>query len=49
MFMVGHGHLNMFYSKRQLIDTFMTYQESDNPFHNLQDLKIVEENRNRIK
>ena len=35
----------MFYSKRQLIDTFMTYQESQNPFHNLQDLKIVEENR----
>ena len=45
MFMVGQGHLNMFYSKRQLIDTFMTYQESQNPFHNLQDLKIVEENR----
>ena len=45
MFMVGHGHLNMFYSKRQLIDTFMTYQDSDNPYHNLQDLKIVEENR----
>ncbi|MBU1141218.1 MAG: U32 family peptidase [Firmicutes bacterium] len=45
MFMVGHGHLNMFYSKRQLIDNFMYFIESDNPYHNRQDLKIIEENR----
>ncbi len=45
MFMVGHGHLNMFYSKRQLIDTFMAYQKAENLYHNHQDLKIVEENR----
>lgn len=45
MFMVGHGHLNMFYSKRQLIENFMHYTESENLYHNRQDLKIVEENR----
>jgi len=45
MFMIGHGHLNMFYSKRQLIDNFMYFTESENPYHNRQDLKIVEENR----
>lgn len=43
--MVGHGHLNMFYSKRQLIENFMHYTESENLYHNRQDLKIVEENR----
>jgi U32 family peptidase len=45
MFMVGHGHLNMFYSKRQLIDNFMHYQEQDNIYHERQDMKIIEENR----
>ncbi|MBU1093836.1 MAG: U32 family peptidase [Firmicutes bacterium] len=45
MFMIGHGHLNMFYSKRQLIDNFMDFTESENVYHNRQDLKIVEENR----
>lgn len=45
MFMIGHGHLNMFYSKRQLIDNFMYFTESENPYHNRQDLKIIEENR----
>jgi U32 family peptidase len=43
--MVGHGHLNMFYSKRQLIDNFMHYQEQDNIYHERQDMKIIEENR----
>jgi len=45
MFMVGHGHLNMFYSKRQLIDNFMYFTASENPYHNRQDIKIIEENR----
>jgi U32 family peptidase len=45
MFMVGHGHLNMFYSKRQLIDNFMQYNEDDHIYHNRQDLKIIEETR----
>ncbi|TNF08576.1 MAG: hypothetical protein EP317_02895 [Bacillota bacterium] len=45
LFMVGHGHLNMFYSKRQLIDNFMHFNEEDNIYHNEQNLKIIEENR----
>lgn len=45
LFMVGHGHLNMFYSKRQLIDNFMHFNEEENIYYNRQDLKIIEENR----
>jgi putative protease len=45
LFMVGHGHLNMFYSKRQLIHNFMDYQNLDNSYHNKQNLKIIEEQR----
>lgn len=45
LFMVGHGHLNMFYSKRQLIHNFMEYQHLKNTFHNKQNLKLVEEQR----
>lgn len=45
MFMVGHGHLNMFYSKRQLIDNFMNFNVEENIYHERQDLKIIEENR----
>jgi U32 family peptidase len=45
LFMVGHGHLNMFYSKRQLIENFVTYNEEENIYHNQQNLKIIEENR----
>jgi putative protease len=45
LFMVGHGHLNMFYSKRQLVENFVTYNAEDNIYHNQQNLKIIEENR----
>jgi putative protease len=45
LFMVGHGHLNMFYSKRQLIHNFMDFSEQDNIYHNKQNLKIIEEQR----
>ncbi|MBN2300684.1 MAG: U32 family peptidase [Acholeplasmataceae bacterium] len=45
LFMVGHGHLNMFYSKRQLIDNFMTFTESKNIYHNQQNLTLIEETR----
>ncbi len=45
MFMVGHGHLNMFYSKRQLIDNFMVFTESENPYHNKQNMRLIEETR----
>jgi len=45
LFMVGHGHLNMFYSKRQLIDNFVAYTNQENNYHAEQNLKIIEENR----
>lgn len=45
LFYVGHGHLNMFYSKRQLIDNFTKYIEIDNNFHDEQNMKIIEETR----
>lgn len=45
MFMVGHGHLNMFYSKRKLIKNYTDFIESNMRFHDDQDLKIVEETR----
>lgn len=45
VFMVGHGHLNMFYSRRQLIENFMTHNHQANDYHGEQNLKIVEEVR----
>jgi len=45
LFMVGHGHLNMFYSKRQLINNFMDFAQQENKYHNKQNLKIIEEQR----
>jgi putative protease len=45
LFMVGHGHLNMFYSKRQLIDNYMHFIGEENHLHNKQSLKIIEEKR----
>ena len=45
MFMVGHGHLNMFYSKRQLIHNYENYLKEDLNLHKRQDLKIIEEKR----
>lgn len=45
LFMVGHGHLNMFYSKRQLIHNFMAFQDKKNPYHKQQNLKIIEGRR----
>lgn len=45
MFMVGHGHLNMFYSKRQLIHNYENYLGEDLNLHKRQDLKIIEEKR----
>ncbi len=45
LFMVGHGHLNMFYSKRQLIENFMDHLGEKNRDHNRHDLRLIEENR----
>lgn len=45
LFMVGHGHLNMFYSKRQLVNNFMAFVDEDHIYHEKQNLKIIEEQR----
>ncbi|NLK12825.1 MAG: hypothetical protein GX312_04440 [Candidatus Phytoplasma sp.] len=44
-FMVGHGHLNMFYSKRKLLKNYITYLNEDKNLENKQNLKIIEEKR----
>ncbi|MFA6800640.1 MAG: U32 family peptidase, partial [Acholeplasmataceae bacterium] len=45
LFMVGHGHLNMFYSKRQLIKNYMDFIKQENHLHNKQTIKLIEEKR----
>lgn len=45
MFMVGHGHLNMFYSKRQLIQNYMDFLAEPSRFHGKQNVTLIEENR----
>lgn len=45
VFMVGHGHLNMFYSKRQLVHNFMDFIDKEHVYHERQNLKIIEEQR----
>ena len=45
LFMIGHGHLNMFYSKRQLVDNFEKKYELNQELHQDYNLHIVEENR----
>ena len=45
MFMVGHGHLNMFYSKRHLIKNYENFLGENLNLHLRQDLKIIEEKR----
>lgn len=49
LFMVGHGHLNMFYSKRQLIKNYADYIDIPEEFHERQDLRIIEETRAGIE
>lgn len=49
LFMVGHGHLNMFYSKRQLIKNYADYIDIPEEFHERQDLRLVEETRAGIE
>ena len=44
---VGHGHLNMFHSRRPLIENFFKYTKEDyDKFINNRNLKIIEEIRN---
>lgn len=45
MFLVGHGHLNMFYSKRKLLHNYETFYELDNDFQDNYKLTIKEETR----
>ncbi|MFP4177669.1 MAG: peptidase U32 family protein [Acholeplasmataceae bacterium] len=45
LFMVGHGHLNMFYSKRQLLATYKDHYALDDDFHGRQDLRLRERMR----
>lgn len=45
MFMVGHGHLNMFYSKRQLIQNYLDFLNETHELHLRQDLTLIEEHR----
>ena len=45
--MIGHGHLNMFHSRRPLIENFFKYQRSEyEDLINNRNLRIVEEIRN---
>ena len=45
LFITGHGHLNMFYSKRHLIKNFTEYAKISKAFENNQQLKIIESER----
>ena len=45
LFMIGHGYLDMFYSKRQLIDTFTTKANMPHTFHNHKRLTLIEAKR----
>jgi U32 family peptidase len=45
LFMIGHGHLSMFYSKRRLIENFLEFSELDLNLSFDQDLKLIEEHR----
>lgn len=44
---VGHGHLNMFHSRRPLIENFLQYNEQESQeYINNRNLHLIEENRN---
>ncbi len=45
LFMVGHGYLDMFYSKRQLIETFTIKADIEHTFHDHKDLTLIEAKR----
>lgn len=45
LFAYGHGFLNMFYSKRQLIEAYFENKHQDNLYHNQRNLSVVEEKR----
>lgn len=45
LFMYIHGYLNMFYSKRQLIESYFENQGKPNLYQNKRNLTVVEEKR----
>lgn len=45
LFAYGHGFLNMFYSKRQLIEAYFENQHQENRVHDARNLSVVEEKR----
>ncbi|MDY0211012.1 MAG: U32 family peptidase [Acholeplasma sp.] len=45
LFMYIHGYLNMFYSKRQLIEAYFENKQTPNLYHNQRNLTVVEEKR----
>jgi U32 family peptidase len=45
LFAYGHGYLNMFYSKRQLIEAYFENKHQNNDFHEARNLSVVEEKR----
>ena len=45
LFFVGHGYLNMFYSRRHLLDHYQSYLGEEHNLDNRYDLKIIEEKR----
>ncbi|TVP85250.1 MAG: hypothetical protein EA375_04955 [Acholeplasmataceae bacterium] len=45
LFMHGHGHLSMFYTKRQLVETYMRFHGDDHPYHDARSLRLIEETR----
>jgi putative protease len=49
LFAYGHGYLNMFYSKRQLIEAYFENKGLDNPYHDERNLSVVEEKRPEFK
>lgn len=45
LFAYGHGYLNMFYSKRQLIEAYFENKHQKNLHHDQRNLTVVEEKR----
>ncbi len=45
LFMIGHGYLDMFYAKRQLIETFTIKANLNHTFHDQKNLTLIEAKR----
>lgn len=47
LFFLGHGHLNMFYSKRKLLNNYQQLTNNELDFNFKQNLKIIEPNKRK--